>query len=69
MALPFIVIVGALVYLALVCYPWAVFAWGDWDQEHAEIVGRRRMIWTVVVVALLLGITTNLFVLSLPPLR
>lgn len=69
MGIPVIVILGSFLYLALVCYPWAVFAWGDWEQEYTETVARRKMIWTVVIIALLLGIITNLFVLSLSTLR
>jgi predicted phosphatase len=68
-ALPVLVVIGALMYLAFVCYPRAVFAWGDMEQAYTEIVARRKTILTVVVVAVLVGIITNLFVLSLPPLR
>ncbi len=69
MALPVLVVAGAVVYLASVCYPWGVFAWGDWEQEYSEIVSRRKSIWTVVVVAVLVGIISNLFVLNLPGMK
>ena len=69
LALPILIMIGTVTYLILMCYPWAVFAWGDFEQHYADIVGRRKSLWMVVVMSLLLGLITNLFVASLPALH
>ncbi len=69
MALPVAIVWSVFMYMVWTCYPWAVFAWGDGEQRYNDIVRRRQMLWTVVVVAILLGIVSNLFVASLPSLR
>jgi hypothetical protein len=68
-ALPVIVFVVTLTYLVTACYPWVVFAWGDWEQHYNSLLARRRMLGVVVLAALFFGILANLFVASLPPLR
>ncbi len=65
MSLPLIIIVGCMVYLFKYCYPRAVFAWGDYGDHYALILSRRRTLWTVVMLSLLLGIISNLFVFGL----
>jgi|GEM_PF-3666128 len=65
-ALPVATLLGVLIYLAAVCYPWAVFAWGDVEQHYASVVAKRKSLWTLVVISLLIGIMSNLFVSSLP---
>jgi hypothetical protein len=64
--LPALVVAVAFIYLLWRAYPWAVFAWGDAEYKYNEIVERRKLVWAVVVVALVLGIVSNLFVASLP---
>jgi len=68
-ALPAAIIVLVLIYMLWTCYPLAVFAWGDWEQHYRNILKRRQVLWTVVVVATILGVVSNLFVVSLPAFR
>lgn len=68
-ALPVVVLIATLVYLIAACYPWVVFAWGDWEQHYNSLLSRRKMLGGVIVAALLIGIIANLFVASIPPLR
>lgn len=64
--LPAILVIVVFTYLLWSCYPWAVFSWGDAERKYSDVVERRRMLWTVVVIAIILGIVSNLFVASLP---
>lgn len=68
-ALPILLLIGTLTYMVAACYPWAVFSWGDYEQHFVSLVARRRTLWTVIVASLVLGILTNLFVVSLPSLH
>lgn len=68
LGLPVLIVLGVLFYLVSYCYPRGVFLWGDWENYYNTLVGRRRTLWTVVVIALLIGIVSNLFVASLPKL-
>ncbi len=60
-------ILGAIVYLFVVCYPRAVFNWGDYGEWYAAIVERRKTIWTVVIFAIIFGIISNLFIFGITP--
>lgn len=68
LGLPVIIVLGAFFYLIRHCYPRGIFLWGDWENYYNTLLGRRRTLWTVVVLALLIGIVSNLFVASLPKL-
>jgi hypothetical protein len=67
--LPLLIIVGATGYVIIYCYPRHVFAWGDIAGSYATLVARRNWLWSVVIIALILGILGNLFVSSLTFLR
>lgn len=65
--LPAVIAIGS--FFALVpCYPRAVFLWGDAKDWYQRIVVRRKWIWNVVVVTLLIGIIANLVVFALSSL-
>jgi hypothetical protein len=64
LALPVIVVVGCLIYLARTCYPRAVFAWGDWEEHYKNILSKRRTVWGLIIVALVIGVVSSLFVSS-----
>jgi len=53
-----VVVVSAalLLYLGAVCYPGAVFAWGDYGEYYGSLVARRKAIWKWLVVSLAGGI-------------
>jgi hypothetical protein len=68
-ALPVVVLIATLVYLIAACYPWVVFAWGDWEQHYNSLLSRRKMLGGIIIAALFIGIMANLFVASIPPLR
>lgn len=65
MILPFLIILGCMVYLFRFCYPHAVFNWGDYGEHYTKILSKRKNLWTVVVIAILVGIVANMFVLSI----
>jgi len=64
-ALPFLLIVGCVMYMAIRCYPRTVFAWGDWEEYYARLLSRRRTLWTVVVFSLVIGVVSSLFASSI----
>jgi hypothetical protein len=67
--LPAVVIGLIISYTVVACYPWSNFAWGDYEDHYAELVGRRRTLWIAIAISLLIGIVANLFSLSLPSIR
>ena len=62
--LPVLVLFGSGLYLVMWCYPFAVFAWGDQEDWLGEVTSRRKMTWNVVIISLLIGVVSNLFVLG-----
>lgn len=67
--LPIVVLIATVTYMIAACYPWAVFAWGDYEQHYADLVGRRKTLGAVVIAALIIGVVANLFVAAIPALR
>lgn len=63
--IPLLVIVGCAAYVIRVCYPRAVFLWGDYAERYAALLGIRKTIWTVVVVSLAVGVMASLFATGL----
>ncbi len=49
-----------LLYLGLICYPRAVFAWGDGGQRYDQLRGQRRMIRNAILMVIIGGIVVNL---------
>jgi hypothetical protein len=68
-ALPALVLMITLWHMIAACYPWAVFAWGDYGEHYNSLLARRKMLGGVVVAALFIGIVANLFVASIPAVR
>ncbi len=64
---PFAIILVALAYLYLRCYPRAVFLWGDAEDWYASILNKRKLVWSTIVLTLLLGIVLDLFALAINP--
>lgn len=64
--LPLLIVICSFMYLLWRAYPWAVFKWGDGEHRYHASVDRRKFVWSVIVIALIVGIVSNLFVISLP---
>lgn len=62
---PLIIIVMAIIYQFKYSYPRAVFEWGDMEDVHKKTVERRKLLWNVVIVSILTGILSSLFVFGL----
>jgi hypothetical protein len=45
-------------------YPSHVFVWGDYEEHYNKLIERRRLIWYGVIVALIIGVLGNFFVLG-----
>jgi len=65
MLVPVLVILLTFGYLLATCYPSAVFLWGDCEEWYDAIVERRKMLWTVIIWSMIIGIISNLFVFGL----
>jgi len=65
MSAPFLIMLTALGYLYLRCYPGAIFLWGDAEEWYTAILNKRKFIWSTIVVALILGIVLDLFTLAI----
>jgi hypothetical protein len=62
---PVVIIAFAVFYLFKTCYPSAVFLLGDMEEWYGKLLRRRSIIWQVIVIAMSVGILSNLFVFGL----
>jgi hypothetical protein len=62
---PALIILAVFIYLFSKCYPFAVFLWGDCEEWYEAILERRKMLWTVVVISMVIGVISNMFVFGL----
>ena len=62
---PPIIIGASLIYLIQVCYPSAVIIWGDAKDWFSALIGRRRAIWSLIIISIVMGVLGNLFVVGL----
>jgi len=53
-------IIGSLLHLGLVCYPSAVFAWGDFGKRYELLKERRKWIRNFVLCVVIGGLLINL---------
>jgi hypothetical protein len=63
--LPLLIILVCIGYLGERCYPSSVFLWGDYEEHYNKLVSKRKTIWNVIIVSLMIGILGNLFVFGL----
>jgi len=66
-ALPILLAIVSFFVLFAKYYPQAVFLWGDIEEHYTKLMSARKMIWTVIILALLIGIVSNLFSLGIAP--
>lgn len=59
-------LIGILSTLAAIVwyYPKTVFSWGDCAESYERMLERRKFLWYGVVVALVIGVLGNLFVMG-----
>ena len=60
-----IIILGIALYTLSACYPVNGFLWGDFREYYEKLVKRRQFLWSVVVVAFVIGVISNLFVANI----
>lgn len=58
--LPGVILLALVWYAIRYCYPKGVFVWGDWAEYYKQLLDRRRTIWNVVFIALVLAVVANL---------
>ncbi len=64
--IPLFICLACLVYMP-VCYPRAVFAWGDYGEHYKILESRRNVLWWVVIGALVINIVAGFFVAAVHP--
>jgi hypothetical protein len=61
LGIPVVIVIGCVMTLLLTCYPAIVFLWGDETQRYANIMQRRKMLWSIIVGVLVIGTLSSLF--------
>lgn len=62
---PLVLVFICLAYLAFQCYPPTVFNWGDMGDHYEGLVGRRKILWSAVIIGVFVGLLSNLAVYGL----
>lgn len=62
LGLPVLIILGCLYYIFSKTYIGSIFLWGDYEDYYKSFIERRKFLWSTVVVSLILGVISNLFV-------
>lgn len=60
--LPVFIVIIAMFYLTLRCYPGSIFLWGDYEEYYNDILSRRKFVINAIVITLFVGIVGNFFV-------
>lgn len=60
--LPFIIVLGGTYYTIWRTYIGSVFLWGDFEEYYNTLLEKRKFLWGTVVIALVIGVISNLFV-------
>lgn len=58
---PLAMLLGGSLYLKFKCYPQYVFVWKEYAETYGAIEKRRERIWSVVILAFIVGVFTNCF--------
>jgi hypothetical protein len=64
---PLLIVLACAGYLGVVCYPAAVFLWGDEVERNHSIIQRRRVIWGIIIGLAVVGVSSKLLVMGLFP--
>ncbi len=64
MGIPILLGMFSAIVAVLFFYPNNIFAWGDCGESYDATVARRKIIWYGVVLALVIGVLGNLFVVG-----
>ena len=64
-AVPILAILAMFIYMIKTCYPYYVYSWGDWEEYYEKLIERRKTIWTVIILAFVVGIISNIFMIGI----
>ncbi|MEX0774733.1 MAG: hypothetical protein WD042_03350 [Phycisphaeraceae bacterium] len=59
---PLLVVLGCVIYLIGLCYPTAVFLWGDEVERNAKMLHTRRVLWGLIISGIGFGVLSKFFV-------
>jgi hypothetical protein len=57
---PLLVVLACAVYLALRCYPSAVFLWGDEEARHKRMLNTRQTLWNIIIGGIAVSVLSKL---------
>jgi hypothetical protein len=66
-AIPVVIVFVYASYLLAVCYPSAVFLWGDEDDHYKRILQRRRVGWQIIGGVAVIGVLSKILTMGLFP--
>jgi hypothetical protein len=55
------VVIASALYLLLVCYPNALFLWGDWIGRYDALKQTRTLLWSIIIGTTIVAVLTNVF--------
>jgi len=59
--IPLVAIVASAMYLLLVCYPKALFLWGDAAGRYETLKQTRTLLWSIIIGTVFVAVLTNVF--------
>lgn len=62
LVLPFVVVLFSIYYIVSKTYLGSIFLWGDFVDYNNTLLERRKFVWNTIVVAIIIGVISNLFV-------
>lgn len=62
---PLMLVLACLIYLVFYCYPPTVFNWGDMGDYYEILLGRRKILWSAIIIGIFVGLLANLAVYGL----
>jgi hypothetical protein len=67
LVIPLVILVACGFILLATCYPTAVFYWGDEVQRYANLLQRRKVLWSIIIGVPIIGLLANLLVIGVVP--
>lgn len=64
---PLLVVLGCVIYLAVRCYPTAVFLWGDEIERNAKLLQTRRILWGLIIGGIGFGLLSKVLFAGVVP--
>ena len=64
LVIPLAILVVCGFILLATCYPTAVFLWGDEVQRYANVLQRRKVLWSIIIGVPIIGLLANILIIG-----